>query len=150
VAHHANKCPEYFCSRPEKHVHLYKKALAFEVPKKPDEVDDEVDSDTAPEADAARAKKLATKPSDLELYERRCAYTFPEGTPLSTRLPDADTPVDQVAAARIYDFFRFVQYHGGKWPHFTWHPEDNLPVVIMSPVVKLREGPISPLARGGH
>ena len=29
VAHHANRCPEYFCSRPEKAVHLYKKALAL-------------------------------------------------------------------------------------------------------------------------
>ena len=34
VAHHANKCPEYFCSRPEKQIHLYKKALAFETDKK--------------------------------------------------------------------------------------------------------------------
>ncbi len=31
VAHHANKSPEYFLSRPEKHVHLYKKALALSV-----------------------------------------------------------------------------------------------------------------------
>ena len=31
VAHHANKCPEYFCSRPEKTVHMYKKALALDV-----------------------------------------------------------------------------------------------------------------------
>jgi len=29
VAHHANRCPEYFCSRPVKYVHLYKKALAL-------------------------------------------------------------------------------------------------------------------------
>ena len=29
VAHHANKCPEYFCSRPVKHVHIYKKALGI-------------------------------------------------------------------------------------------------------------------------
>ena len=29
VAHHANGCPEYFCSRPEKWVHLYKKGLAI-------------------------------------------------------------------------------------------------------------------------
>ena len=34
VAHHANKCPEYFCSRPEKQVHLYKKALALDTEKK--------------------------------------------------------------------------------------------------------------------
>ena len=29
VAHHANGCPEYFCSRPEKWVHIYKKGLAI-------------------------------------------------------------------------------------------------------------------------
>ena len=29
VAHHANKCPEYLCSRPVKHVHIYKKALGI-------------------------------------------------------------------------------------------------------------------------
>ena len=29
VAHHANKCPEYFCSRPMKQVHIYKKALSI-------------------------------------------------------------------------------------------------------------------------
>ena len=34
VAHHANRCPEYFISRPEKQVHLYKKALALDKEKK--------------------------------------------------------------------------------------------------------------------
>ena len=35
VAHHANRCPEYLCSRPERSVHLYKKALALNTePKK--------------------------------------------------------------------------------------------------------------------
>ena len=34
VAHHANKCPEYLCSRWEKQIHLYKKALAFDTDKK--------------------------------------------------------------------------------------------------------------------
>ena len=29
VAHHANRCPQYFCSRPQKQIHLYKKALAL-------------------------------------------------------------------------------------------------------------------------
>ena len=27
VAHHASRAPEYLCSRPEKFVHFYKKAL---------------------------------------------------------------------------------------------------------------------------
>ena len=34
VAHHANRCPEYFISRPEKQVHLYKKALVLDKEKK--------------------------------------------------------------------------------------------------------------------
>ena len=34
VAHHANRCPEYFCSRPVKYVHLYKKALALNLGEK--------------------------------------------------------------------------------------------------------------------
>ena len=33
VAHYANKLPEYLCSRPEKPVHFYKKALAVNVAK---------------------------------------------------------------------------------------------------------------------
>ena len=28
AAHHANRCPEYFCSRPERYAHLYKQACA--------------------------------------------------------------------------------------------------------------------------
>mgnify|MGYP001444406793 CR=1 FL=1 len=34
VAHHANNAPEYLLSRPEKHVSLYKKALAIGTEKK--------------------------------------------------------------------------------------------------------------------
>ena len=30
VAHHANKGPEYLCSRPEKHIYFYRKALAID------------------------------------------------------------------------------------------------------------------------
>ena len=29
VAHHADKCLEYFCSRPVEYVHIYKKALGI-------------------------------------------------------------------------------------------------------------------------
>ena len=36
VAHHANKCPEYFCSRPVKYVHIYKKALGISKGKQED------------------------------------------------------------------------------------------------------------------
>ena len=36
---------------------------------------------------AEHKKKPVTKPSDLDLYERRLCYTFAEGTPLSPHLP---------------------------------------------------------------
>ena len=34
VAHHANKGPEYLCSRPEKYVHLYKQGLGISTTQK--------------------------------------------------------------------------------------------------------------------
>ena len=34
VAHHANKAPEYLCSRPAKFIYLYKKALGLSIPRK--------------------------------------------------------------------------------------------------------------------
>ena len=34
VAHHANRCPEYLCSRPVKDVHFYKQSLAISEPSK--------------------------------------------------------------------------------------------------------------------
>ncbi len=124
-AHHANKCPEYFCSRPEKNVHLYRKALALNTEKKPasdvanaegclgttaeapaqvtsEVVNAEVAPDTSAEAAVKATKKaLATKPSDLELYERRCAYTFLPGAAVTPRLPSASSPEDQVASCRL-------------------------------------------------
>ena len=39
VAHHANTCPEYFCSRPVKYVHIYKKALGISKGKQEDAED---------------------------------------------------------------------------------------------------------------
>ena len=40
VAHHANKGPDYLCSRPQKYVHLYKQALAVNIRKpKPQALD---------------------------------------------------------------------------------------------------------------
>ena len=152
VAHHANKCPEYFCSRPEKQVHLYKKALALDTDKKNSkstkasaaeydwegEEDDDDAPDTSPES---KKKKLATKPSDLELYECRTLYKFPVGAGLSERLGVRETPEEQVAAASVYEFFRLVQFHGGKSPHLTWHDPYDMPIVTLSPVVRLREGP---------
>ena len=71
VAHHTHRCPEYFCSRPEKQVHFYKKALAVntEPQKRPAKRDAPPESWT--DEEPATDRKLATKPSDLEMYERR-------------------------------------------------------------------------------
>ena len=33
-----------------------------------------------------------------------------------------------------------MRYHGGKNPHLSWMPEKEHPIVVMSPVVKSREG----------
>ena len=147
VAHHANRCPEYFCSRPEKSVHLYKKALALNVrTKEPAEAPGADqwagDGNDDEEARVPAPKRLATQPSDLELYERRCLYDFwPEDTPITSRLPAKKTSKEQVFAASLYEFFRLVQFHGGRHAHFTWHPADAMPIVMLSPVLKLREGP---------
>ena len=43
--------------------------------------------------------------------------------------------------ASLYEFFRLVRFHGGKTPYLSWHEEDELPITIMSPVLKLAEGP---------
>jgi hypothetical protein len=153
VAHHANKSPEYLCSRPEKHVHLYKKALALNaVPTEEPACDilgfwgdDEHDAQLPARASK---KKLATKPSDVELYERRLnLYVYErQGNSwapanLSPHLPPKASPEEQVECASVYEFFRLVQYHGGSDPWLSWHDEHCQPIVVMSPVVKLREGP---------
>ena len=79
--------------------------------------------------------------SDVELYENRTEFEFDDGAGLSEHLPKAETPEQQVADASLYDFFRLVRFHGGKNPYFTWHEENALPIVVMSPVLKLAEGP---------
>ena len=57
-----------------------------------------------------------------------------------------ETPEEQVKHMSVEEFFRFVQFHGGRTPYLTWHDPDGLepsrmPIVIISPAVKLREGP---------
>lgn len=146
VAHHANGCPEYFCNRPEKNVHLYKKALGISIAKRKRKVDEAegngnwLDEDTQ-EAIPSEKRKLVTKPSDLELYERRMDYDFSHGAPLSQYLAPQSSPREQLRAASLFEFFRLVKFHGGLQPHFSWHEAKEMPVVMMSPVVKLREGP---------
>ena len=78
----------------------------------------------------------------MELYERRSFYSFwPYDTPISPHLPPKATPEQQVAAASLWDFFRLVKFRGGRQPHFQWHEAATWPIVVMSPVVKLTEGP---------
>ena len=155
VAHHANNGPEYLCSRPEKHVYFYKKALAIDTErahrkrKEDDEAAEssseewEADDEGAAGTRAARRqkkRKLWTKPSDLELYERRAGYCFEEGTSPSEDVPYQDSPEEQVAEMSAYDFFRLVKLRGGKRPSLEWHPKESRPIVTISPSIKLREG----------
>ena len=153
VAHHANKCPEYFCSRPVKYVHIYKKALGISVSRQndPEEEDDmawssEGEGDVNEDEYGAGAKhaakpKRVTKMSDVELYERRSLFRFAAGSAISPHLPPAGSPEQQVMNASLFDFFRLVRYHGGSRPYLTWHGTDELPITIMSPILKLAEGP---------
>ena len=155
VAHHANKCPEHLISREVKYVHLYKKALALAKTsadaKGPRACPDDRLGEYDPEAwwDGTQSKgpdpaeeKVGTKPSDVELYERRTRYSFwPSDTPISPHLPQLATPEEQVAAASLWDFFRLVRFRGGRRPYLEWHEPADCPIVVMSPVVKLTEGP---------
>ena len=94
VAHHANRAPEYLCSRMVKHVYFYKKALALA--SVADDSggyydDDWVWQESEAHAASARKGRRITKPSDIELYESRGDYWFwPEGTSLCDQLPQAD------------------------------------------------------------
>ena len=159
VAHHANKCPEYLCSRPVKYVHLYKKGLAFKTQaQKADDADDGWDEDdwgedewrewremrngwAATDDKKKTSHKRATTRSDIDLYESRGTYAFPANTPPSPHLPYRGSPELQVAEMSVYTFFRYVHFHGGKQPYLTWHEEDAMPIVIVTPGTKLREGP---------
>lgn len=121
------RCPEYLCSRPVKNVHLYKKALALSKQntnsaEEHDPWDDWeawADVDTA-EREAtvktrANRRRVTTQMSDVELYERRTWYWFwPYGeTKPSPYLPLRETPEEQLQDMSVFDFFRFVRYHGG-------------------------------------
>ena len=89
-----------------------------------------------------RTPKL-NKPSDVDLYEARTTYKFQDAT-LSPHLPHQATPEEQVKHASLFDFFRLVQFKGGKFPYLQWYdawdPDKKQPIVSMSPVVKLTEG----------
>ena len=82
-----------------------------------------------------------TQKSDVDLYENRTWYPFAEDAGLSIHLPAKETPEQQVADASLFDFFRLVHFHGGRWPYLSWRKESEWPILIMSPVIKLVEGP---------
>lgn len=89
VAHHANGLPEYFISRRVKHVHLYRKMLALTTTKRKqgeDEGDGCGDHDWSRWGEEPRPKR-PHRVADIELYEARCDYWFPEGTKPCPHLP---------------------------------------------------------------
>jgi len=137
VAHHANRCPESLISRDVKYVHLYKKLLLID-----SQVRQKADEDWPWDEDEEAHQTLATNRSDVDLYEHRTWYRFwPADTLPSPHLPPQTTPEEQVSQASLWDFFRFVRFHGGRHPFLEWHDPTAWPIVVMSPVVKLTEGP---------
>ena len=153
VAHHANNGPEYFCSRPEKHVAFWRKALAIDTnmdtkkkagrhnaEEDAESTDENADDEGVTAGGKQRRRRLLTNPSDLELYERRTSYNFATGTPPCEDFPMRDTPEEQVAEMNAWDYFRCVKLRGGKNPRLEWHLRECRPIVTMSPVLKMREG----------
>ena len=120
VAHHANRIPEFFISRRVKNVHMYRALLAVNCEKKkPREAEAGYDGDEE-WAWAASGGERMHRPSDIELYERRSNYWFCDGTKPSPYLPWKETPEDQVQAASLFEFFHFVQFHGGRQLQGCW------------------------------
>ena len=118
VTHHANRCPQYFCGRPEKHVQLYKKALGVNAPKTIKKKKGAAQSQSNVgewEQDGEEywvdPCKRVTKPHDLELYERRLRYPFQDFSQISPYLPEQTTPMEQVARASVFEFFRSGKAH---------------------------------------
>ena len=107
VAHHANRCPEYFCPRPEKWVYLYKKGLAIGLPAATKKGAKHSATGQSEETSATGPRVTAQR-SDVDLYECRTQYTFwPVDTHISPHLPAQGTPEAQVAAANVWEFFPF-------------------------------------------
>ena len=109
VTHHANRMPEYLISRPVKHVHMYKKALAISTriaqQKTAVAEDNWWDGEWNAEMNNSVGARKGTRPSGLNLYKRRCNYRFwPDTTTLCDHLPYKDTPEEQVLAASAQVF----------------------------------------------
>ena len=204
LAHHANQSPEYLISRPVKDVYLYKKAKAITLKSpitKPDETaweedhqywdepvgpplddEDEGHGQEQEAPDGKQRKRGVVKPSDVDLYEKRCSYYFADWEYCSSKLPHvagscefqeechcvtavawnhdivsdeqletgdlldggnlvASTADAQLLNMSVFQFFWLVKFVGGSYPRFQWQDINNLPVVLMSPNVKLMEGP---------
>jgi hypothetical protein len=80
----------------------------------------------------------------MELYESLGDYWFPAGAAPSPYLPWKETPEEQVQEASLFEFFHFVQFHGGRQPYLTWWDDtgkdlSRLPIVCLHPGIKLRE-----------
>ena len=105
MAHHANGCPEYFCSRPEKWVYLYKKGLAIGVPSATRDGAKHSATGQSEESSATGHGVIAPH-SDAGLYECRAQYRcWPPAALISPHLSAQDTPEAQVAAANVWAFF---------------------------------------------
>ena len=85
VAHHANKGPEYLCSRHEKWVHLYKQGLGISTAQKKKK--NKTAAHDVGDWEEGEEPPLSVQRSDMALYEKRSQYWFPEGTPLCPYLP---------------------------------------------------------------
>jgi len=146
VAHHANGIPEYFLSRRVKNIHLYRKALALTTNKRKQGAEEDEYLDGADWSWRAE-DQYPSRPhrvSDMELYESRCDYWFPAGAKPSPFLAWKETPEEQVQEASLFEFFHFVQFHGGRQPYLTWCDDtgedlSRLPIVCLHPGIKLRE-----------
>ena len=127
AAHHANRGPESLISRDVKYVHLYKKALAINKKSSNAAAPQDLADDAWLWEGEEPEERLGTKPSDVELYERRGNYAFwPEDTPTLSHLPPQNTPEAQVAAASLWEFFRLVRFRGGRHPCLQWHDPAGL------------------------
>ena len=143
VAHHANRIPEFFVSRRVKYIHLYRKLLALNSQKKPREGEAQYDGGDEWDCAQSGARRMH-RASDIELYEKRSDFWFATGTKPSPYLPWKETLEDQVKAASLFEFFHYVQYHGGVCPYLTWFDESGqnpsrLPIVALQPIVRLKE-----------
>ena len=169
IAHWANKSPEYLVSRPVKNVAVFAKWLSIAAGKRQERAQqaeavggyaEEGDGDEAAENDEAEDEyskatagksrhRVRTSMSDMDVYEQRAFLYFREGTKPVPYLPMRDTPEEQVVDMCLWDFFRFVKYHGGQRPWIEWHdPEGKTPwatpIVCMTPSYRLRIGPDLP------